>query len=288
MNPTPHPAISCTETGRLGAAPTCRNDAWARGIAGWALRSPGSRATLRRKLCTSARTPLNGGVLPTRHGGLCGTPPPDATPVALQFARGECFPAHHAPLRGIGAGALPGKSLVIYEPELEMATDVVPCEDGHAQERSLLSAVLPTVVPYDLMIMDRNFCVRDFLHGIFARGAYFICRQHQGLPWQADGDEPFVGRSEIGALFEQEILVSDSGGNPRCIRRIRILLKQATRDGDKELTLLTNRPASAGPSKPPSRNWRRTCIPKSTPWAILKRRYSDSASHCSPTMSWLW
>ena len=31
---------------------------------------------------------------------------------------------HHrvAQLRGIGAGALPGKSLVIYEPNLEMAT----------------------------------------------------------------------------------------------------------------------------------------------------------------------
>jgi len=37
--------------------------------------------------------------------------------------------------------------------------------------------------------MDRNFCVRDFLHGISARQAYFICRQHKGLPWEADGDK---------------------------------------------------------------------------------------------------
>jgi hypothetical protein len=140
--------------------------------------------------------------------------------------------------------SLPGKSLVIYEPELEIATDVFPCEDGHAQERSLLSAVLPTVVPKDLVIMDRNFCVRDFLHGIVARDAYFICRQHLGLPWQADGEERFAGHSESGALFEQEILVSDSGGNPRRFRRIRIVLKQATRDGDKELTLLTSLPAN--------------------------------------------
>lgn len=161
---------------------------------------------------------------------------------------GNCIEATHhriAPLRGVGAGALPGKSLVIYEPELEMVTDVFPCEDGHAQERSLLSAVLPTLVLKDLVIMDRNFCVRDFLHGIAARDAYFICRQHQGLPWQADGEERFVGRSDSGALFEQEILVSDSGGNPRRLRRIRIVLKQATRDGDKELTLLTHLPASA-------------------------------------------
>ena len=72
-------------------------------------------------------------------------------------------------LRGTASGALPGKSLVIYEPELEMATDVFPCEDGHAQERSLLSEVLPTLVARDTLIMDRNFCVRDFLHGIGAR-----------------------------------------------------------------------------------------------------------------------
>ena len=45
-----------------------------------------------------------------------------------------------------------------------MATGVFPCEDGHAQERSLLIEVLPTVVAGDMLIMDRNFCVRDFLH----------------------------------------------------------------------------------------------------------------------------
>ncbi len=34
------------------------------------------------------------------------------------------------------AGALPGKSLVVLEPALGLATDIFPCEDGHAQERS--------------------------------------------------------------------------------------------------------------------------------------------------------
>jgi len=85
---------------------------------------------------------------------------------------GNCIEATHhriEALRGVGGGALPGKSLVIYEPELEMASEVFPCEDGHAQERSLLSEVLPTLEPRDTLIMDRNFCVRDFLHGISAR-----------------------------------------------------------------------------------------------------------------------
>jgi len=57
-----------------------------------------------------------------------------------------------------------------------MATGMIPCEDGHAQERSLLGEVLPTLAAGDLLIMDRNLCVRDFLAGIGARRAGFICR----------------------------------------------------------------------------------------------------------------
>jgi hypothetical protein len=180
--------------------------------------------------------------------GLKGTREPWLAGYRVKVLDGNCIEATHhriEQLRGVGAGALPGKSLVIYEPELEMATDVFPCEDGHAQERSLLSAVLPTLEPKDILIMDRNFCVRAFLHGIAARDAYFICRQHQGLPWQEDGEERFIGRSETGAIYEQGILVSDSDGNTRRFRRIRIVLKKATRDGDKELTLLTNLSTSA-------------------------------------------
>lgn len=165
---------------------------------------------------------------------------------------GNCIEAtdHRlAPLRTVGGGALPGKSLVIYEPELEMATEVFPCEDGHAQERSLLSAVLPTLAARDLLIMDRNFCVCAFLMGIGAQEAFFIGREHKGLPWEADGEERFVGRSETGAIYEQWVLVSDRDGSVHRYRRIRIVLKKATRDGDKVLCLLTNLSKTAAPAK---------------------------------------
>jgi hypothetical protein len=39
-------------------------------------------------------------------------------------------------LRQSTAAALPGKSLVVLDPALGLAIDVIPCEDGHAQERS--------------------------------------------------------------------------------------------------------------------------------------------------------
>ena len=152
-------------------------------------------------------------------------------------------------LRENGSAPLPGKSLVIYEPELEMATDVFPCEDGHAQERSLLGDVLPTLEARDVLVMDRNFCVRDFLHGICAQDAFFICRQHKGLPWETDGEKRYIGKSKSGAIYEQSILVSDSEGNTKRFRRISIVLKTPTRDGDKVLNIVTNLPESAADAK---------------------------------------
>jgi len=170
----------------------------------------------------------------------------------IKVLDGNCIEATEhriKPLRDTASGALPGKSLVIYEPELEMATDVFPCEDGHAQERSLLSAVLTTVQARDILIMDRNFCVLYFLSSISALQAYFVCRQHKGLPWEADGEERFIGRSETGSIYEQWIRVSDSDGNVRRYRRIRIVLKKATRDGEKVLTIVTNLSKSAAHAK---------------------------------------
>jgi hypothetical protein len=60
-------------------------------------------------------------------------------------------------LRAIGAGALPGHALVVLDPQAMLVTDVFPCEDGHAQERSLLGEVLETVRPGDLWIADRGW-----------------------------------------------------------------------------------------------------------------------------------
>ena len=57
-------------------------------------------------------------------------------------------------LKDNGAGALAGKSLVVLDPALGLATDIFPCEDGHAQERALLPFVLKTVKMGDLWLGD--------------------------------------------------------------------------------------------------------------------------------------
>ena len=75
-------------------------------------------------------------------------------------------------LRQTNSAPMPGKSLVVLDPALMLAIDVFPCEDGHAQERSLLTDVLPSVEAEDVWIADRNFCTNKFLFGIAAREGY--------------------------------------------------------------------------------------------------------------------
>jgi len=149
-------------------------------------------------------------------------------------------------LRTIGGGPLPGFTLVVLEPDRMLATDVFPCEDGHAQERSVLPQVLPTVEEKDLWIADRNFCTTGFLFGIATRHAAFVIRQHgQTLRYELLGRRRKMGRCPTGMLYEQKVRLSDADGKPMTVRRITIKLKKPTRDGDREIHLLTNLPAKA-------------------------------------------
>jgi hypothetical protein len=66
----------------------------------------------------------------------------------VKIVDGNCLEASERrlkALRDVQGGPLPGKSLVVYEPAHGVVSDVFPCEDGHAQERSMLGAVLETV-----------------------------------------------------------------------------------------------------------------------------------------------
>lgn len=145
-------------------------------------------------------------------------------------------------LRNISGGALPGKSLVVYDPSLRLPIDVFPCEDGHAQERSLLSKVLPSVEKNDIWIGDRNFCVLSFLFGIAQQKGFFIIRQHANLPWKPAGSFVYKGRVETGTVSEQPVIIVDSDGNTMEMRRIRVRLDNVTRDGDRDIFILTNLP----------------------------------------------
>jgi hypothetical protein len=138
--------------------------------------------------------------------------------------------------------ALPGKSVVVYEPAQGLVTDVFPCEDGHAQERSLFGSVLKTVQRNDLWIADRNFCTRAFLTETDSRGGFFVIREHRGLPFEMLSPMRSCGRTSTGQVAQQRVCVMDEHGHKHVFRRLRIKLNQATRDGDTELYILTNLP----------------------------------------------
>jgi hypothetical protein len=146
-------------------------------------------------------------------------------------------------LRSIAAGPLPGHALVVLEPDRMLATDVFPCEDGHAQERSLLPQVLTTVEARDLWIADRNFCTTGFLFGIANQDAAFVIRQHkQNLTCELLGERHKIGRCPRGMIYEQQMQITDEAGKSKTIRRVTIELKEPTRDGETEIHVLTNLP----------------------------------------------
>lgn len=148
-------------------------------------------------------------------------------------------------LRGTAAGALPGQALVLLDPQRMVIDEVFPCEDGHAQERSLLGQVLPRLRPRDLLIDDRNFCTAAFLVGAARRRVRFITRQHAGLSWQAQGKERYIGRCATGRVYEQAAVVKEpKTGAEFTFRRVVVRLLKPTRDGDMQIQLLTNLPAS--------------------------------------------
>ena len=174
-----------------------------------------------------------------------GALPPLLPGYRIKILDGNCLEATERrirELRGTAAGPLPGKSLVVLDPSLKLMIDVFPCEDGHTQERALLEQVLPTVEANDCWIEDRNFCTINFLFDVNKRDAFFIVRQHKNLPWEPMDKLKKVGRIDGAKVSEQSIVVRDHEGNALRLRRIRIHLDKPTRDGDRDVFVLTNLP----------------------------------------------
>ena len=161
----------------------------------------------------------------------------------VKILDGNCIEASEhriEELRYTNAGALPGKSLVVYDPALKLALDVFPCEDGHAQERALLDSVLASVEPGDLWLGDRNFCTRKMLLGIADRSGCFLIREHKKLAWQAISPLAEVGETDTGVVSEQVISIEDEQGARLPLRRIVLVLDKPTRDGETQIVLVTN------------------------------------------------
>ena len=199
-------------------------------------------------------------------------------------------------LRELNAAPLPGHCAVILDPQLKLVIDVIPCEDAHAQERTLLPQVLETVERRDLWIADRNYCTAAFLFGIKDRRAYFAIRQHAQLPYELVGKRKLIGQSETGMVYEQRMRIFDAEGNSDDHPpRDRGVERTDARRGDgnpcpDESSAENPRPCawrscirSDGPLKSPLTNWPRTWKARSRRWDIRVRPCSVSAWRWSAT-----
>lgn len=145
--------------------------------------------------------------------------------------------------RGLCAAPLPGTIVARFDHQTQMFDEAYLLEDAHAQEATVLDRVLEDVAERDLVIADRHFCIVKFLLDIAARLGCFLIRQHGRLKGKLLRNRRRIGRIDSGEVYEQAMEISD-GDRTIELRRVTVLLKEATRDGDLELHILSNVPVA--------------------------------------------
>lgn len=149
-----------------------------------------------------------------------------------------------AELRRTNAAALPGQACVVLDPQLGLAVDVVACEDGHANERSLIPRLLERMQPGECWMADRLFCTKSFLREMERREVAFILRHHRtDVPISALEKPRKLGCIETGVVWETAVRVDYPDGFSLALRQITIRLDTPTRDGEEEIQILTDLPA---------------------------------------------
>lgn len=165
----------------------------------------------------------------------------------IRIIDGNHLPASEkrlAPLRGFRGAALPGHSLVVYDPEVDLVIDLIPCEDGHASERGLLPPALAAATRGELWMGDRHFCTSPAIRCATARGAAVLFREHKAHPHPTSkGLRRKAGRVATGVVYEEPVELAPTKEEPALVmRRIEIVLDTPTRDGDTVIRLLTTLP----------------------------------------------
>ena len=155
-----------------------------------------------------------------------------------------------APLRDFRGAALPGHALVVFDPDLGLAVDLIPCEDAYTSERVLMPAAMEAACAGDLWLADRHFSTRSIILGLVARSAHFVIREHKAHPNPtAVGPRRRIGRSETGVVFAQRVTIPKTDGGVLRLRRIEIELYEPTSDGETLIRLLTNLPKAAADAR---------------------------------------
>ena len=137
-------------------------------------------------------------------------------------------------------GPLPGQTLALLGTQREMIVDLVACEDGHAQERSMLPELLGRIRRQERRRRRPQLLHQHVLVRPGGRKAYFVIRQHAStLTWTLRGKRRRIGRIATGMVYEQEMGLHFQD-KTLTVRRITLCLDDPTESGDTEIHILTN------------------------------------------------
>lgn len=171
----------------------------------------------------------------------------------LRVFDGNHLPASEkrlAALRGYRGAALPGHTLVVYDPDSGLVCDIAACEDAHESERTAVMPLLEQAQPKQVWMGDRHFCTRAILDRLNQAGAGFVVREHARHPRLARlGRWSRYVRIDTGRVREHSIELAlddqaQAGQGSTCWRRIEIELDEPTESGDHLIALWSNLPAS--------------------------------------------
>lgn len=224
------------------ASITTLHDRISRTRSGW------GRALVRasaQRLCALAQPPQR--AMPaTVHGYRMRVLHGSHLPAGTKCAPGTdgCAPVA-TPLNALRGAALAAQSLIVYDPDLAMIVDLVPCERDDMHERAITGSLLDAVQPGELWIVDRRFSTRAILNGWPRRCSAFIVQEHGCTPEHRELDRLVEkGRIESGVVYEQPVSIADELGASIVFRRIELRLHRSNGDGERVIRILTNVPVA--------------------------------------------
>ena len=145
-------------------------------------------------------------------------------------------------LRDVKGAPLPGKIIARFDLQRQVFDHAYALLDGHAQESTCCDRIVEDLEPKDVVIADRHYCIVSFLIKIAEACGFFVIRQHGRLKGVLLGKRKRIGRISTGVVYEQEMKLS-AADDAMIVRRITVELDEPTRDGDKEIHVLTNLPS---------------------------------------------
>ena len=147
-------------------------------------------------------------------------------------------------LRTLGAAALPAQCVAILDPDKRLMVDMIPCEDAHASECTMIPEIASLARAGEVWMGDRKFGTYGMMFSIAKeQRSHFIFRQNMGYhqTYRELAKEVKVGSVDGGVVYEQDIEMEHQGGTLK-LRRLTVKLEQPTRKGDREIYLFSNLP----------------------------------------------